>query len=189
MTEVFGYYEVVTGPVSSPISLSEAKSFLRVEYDDDDDLITTIIASVKGIAEKITNRTLSSQTVKASFPKSEPSGKIFIHSSPVTSINSVKLYDSESDSFIATADYTFTPDNSTPSIDFGTYIPLDSNIPFTIEVEFVSGGVSPDMIQAMKNHINFLYENRGDVTSVGSLAAPVESMMVYKLNRIIPGFA
>ena len=59
MTEVFGYYEVVTGPVSSPISLSEAKSFLRVEYNVDDDLITTIIASVKGIAEKITNQTIN----------------------------------------------------------------------------------------------------------------------------------
>lgn len=188
MTEVLGYYEVITPAVAEPLTLADAKSFLRVEHAADNDLITSLISAVRKMAENITNKTLYTQTIKASFPHSESAGHIYLHKSPITAINSVKLYDAATDSFIVTTDYVYTPGESRAKIDFKEYIESNENKAFVIEIEFVVGNITEDMAQALKHHVNFLYENRGDVASIGSLKVPNESMFIYKLNRIIPGF-
>ena len=38
---------LLTGPAIEPLSLEEAKTFLRVEHDDDDQLIAALIASAR----------------------------------------------------------------------------------------------------------------------------------------------
>ena len=38
---------LLTGPAVEPVSLEEAKTFLRVEHSDDDQVIGTLIASAR----------------------------------------------------------------------------------------------------------------------------------------------
>ena len=58
-------YTVLTPPSIEPLSLSDAKKFLRVDYDDEDDVIAELIIDARREAEKITNRALASQTIRA----------------------------------------------------------------------------------------------------------------------------
>lgn len=41
---------LLTAPAAEPLSLAEAKAFLRVEHNDDDDVIGALIASASAAA-------------------------------------------------------------------------------------------------------------------------------------------
>ena len=47
---------LLTGPAAEPVMLAEAKLFLRVEHDDDDDLIGALIAGSRIHVEAATRR-------------------------------------------------------------------------------------------------------------------------------------
>jgi uncharacterized phiE125 gp8 family phage protein len=54
--------KLVTAPANAPVSLSEGKSHLRVDFTDDDVLIAAMIAASTADAEKFTGRALIDQT-------------------------------------------------------------------------------------------------------------------------------
>ncbi|HEX3640196.1 MAG TPA: head-tail connector protein [Ktedonobacteraceae bacterium] len=58
-------YTVLALPSIEPLALSDAKKYLRVDYDDEDDVIAELIVDARKEAEKITNRSLALQTVRA----------------------------------------------------------------------------------------------------------------------------
>jgi uncharacterized phiE125 gp8 family phage protein len=47
---------LLTPPVAEPLSLEDAKLFLRVEHDTDDELIASLIAAARGEIELATRR-------------------------------------------------------------------------------------------------------------------------------------
>jgi uncharacterized phiE125 gp8 family phage protein len=49
---------LLTGPAIEPISLAETKTFLRVEHDDEDQLITALIAGARSHIEAQTQTAL-----------------------------------------------------------------------------------------------------------------------------------
>lgn len=51
-------------PVSEPISLSEAKNYLRVDFDDDNDLITSLIPAARIRLEKYAGVAMSPRTLQ-----------------------------------------------------------------------------------------------------------------------------
>lgn len=48
--------QIETQPVCEPVSLEDAKNFLRVEFDNDDDLITSLIVAAREACEVFTMR-------------------------------------------------------------------------------------------------------------------------------------
>lgn len=53
---------LLTPPVIEPLTLVEAKAFLRVEHAEDDDVITALIAAARVHVEAMTRRALLAQT-------------------------------------------------------------------------------------------------------------------------------
>ena len=53
---------LLTPPVAEPLSLEDAKLFLRVEHDADDERIASLIAAARGEIELATRRVLMTQT-------------------------------------------------------------------------------------------------------------------------------
>jgi uncharacterized phiE125 gp8 family phage protein len=51
-------------PVSEPITLAQAKNYLKVDFDDDNDLITSLIASARVRLEKYAGIAMSPRTLQ-----------------------------------------------------------------------------------------------------------------------------
>jgi uncharacterized phiE125 gp8 family phage protein len=56
-------YTVITPPVAEPISLEEVKQHLRVDLQDDDELITGYIRAARELVEVETQRKFCTQTL------------------------------------------------------------------------------------------------------------------------------
>lgn len=56
-------YQITVPPTAEPISLAEVKTFLRVDYTDEDELIARLVQNARRKAEEITHRALAVQTL------------------------------------------------------------------------------------------------------------------------------
>ena len=66
---------LLTGPAVEPVTLAEAKAYLRVEHDDDDDVIAALIAGARVHVEAQTRRALITQSwrlVRDAWPRRRP---------------------------------------------------------------------------------------------------------------------
>jgi uncharacterized phiE125 gp8 family phage protein len=55
-------YQLITPPAVEPVSVAVAKSHLRVDFDDDDDLIAALISAAREMCEQKMNRAIFNQT-------------------------------------------------------------------------------------------------------------------------------
>jgi len=92
-------YSIVTPAASEPITLTEAKNFLRVDGTDDDTLIEALIGAAREMCEQYTRRILVTTVVDEyfdSFPNyrnATDKDIIYLSRGPVQSIGSVKFVD------------------------------------------------------------------------------------------------
>jgi uncharacterized phiE125 gp8 family phage protein len=92
-------YSVVTPAASEPITLTEAKNFLRVDGSDDDTLISALISAAREMCESYCRRILVTTVIDEyfdGFPNwKNPESKdiIYLSRGPVASIASVKYVD------------------------------------------------------------------------------------------------
>lgn len=157
---------------SEPVTLTEAKSHLRVDHSDDDTYITGLITAARNIAENYTNSSFFTQTWVATMEWFTE--VIELRRGPVQSVSSLKYYDSSNtlQTFDASGYFvdtnqdipTIEADNNWPS---ALYDRIDA-----IQVTYVTGyatvGAIPQAIKhAILMIIGHLYENRQDVV-VGS---------------------
>lgn len=67
---------VTTPPSIEPITLSEVKQYLIVDFDDLDAVIANLIPRARNYAETITNRALATQTVQQVYTLPRPTGGV-----------------------------------------------------------------------------------------------------------------
>lgn len=86
--------KIINPPVIEPITLNEAKQHLRVDGNDDDILIMSLIKQAREYCENYQNRKYITQTLELvldSFPQGN--AIIFYNCSPVQKVESIKYYD------------------------------------------------------------------------------------------------
>lgn len=92
-------FSIVTPAASEPITLTEAKNFLRVDTSADDDLITALISAAREMCESYTRRILVTTVIDEFFDgfpnytNAEFKDIVYLSRGPVTSIDSVKYVD------------------------------------------------------------------------------------------------
>ena len=70
-------YTVLTPVSVEPITLSDVKRWLRVDFDDDDAVIAEIIVDARRYAENILHKSLATQTIQAILePEPVPAGSL-----------------------------------------------------------------------------------------------------------------
>lgn len=78
-----------------PISLDEAKQYLRVDFADDDTLITSLIKTAREYCEQILNASLVEKRYEYYLDKFPLENYIKIPKPPLTAVESVTIKDSE----------------------------------------------------------------------------------------------
>lgn len=172
--------QLVTPPSGEPVSLAEAKLHLRVDVDDDDALISSLIATARQAAETLTGRQLISARWKLVLD-AFPWGEILLAKCPVQSIVSIQYLDMNGLSqMLPSSDYVVDtacePARITPV--FGKTWPPTLPQIGAVTVTFDAGyGAASAVPEGLKSWIKL---------RVGSLYAHREEMSILMRGRIDP---
>jgi uncharacterized phiE125 gp8 family phage protein len=159
--------KLITPPISEPITLQEAKDYLRVDFNNDDALISTLITAARQFIEKLTRRSIAVATWEMSLDEF-PQGEIIIPLPPLKTINSISyIKDGTPQTF---NDYE-VDDYSQPARIKGEW-PETDNVLNAVKINFDAGydTVPEPLKQAILLLISHWYENREPVTTNGSPA-------------------
>ena len=161
-------------PPSGPVTLEAAKTFLRVDHDAEDQLITDLIASAASQIEPIICTSLIAR--QQCLTKRVRGGCVYLNRYPVTSVEAVR---------VDGADVAFTANLKTRPVAFH-FDQLDGTI---VEIDFTAGyGSDPSDLptplrQAILLMVAHLYEHRaGDIPPlplmIGALLQPYRGVQL-----------
>ena len=185
----YGKLSLVTAPTSTAVSLSEAKTHLRIDSDftADDTYISTLIDVATNMVEEFTRTRVMAQTVLISFDQFYDVMNLQLGG--VTSITHVKYFDTNNvEQTLSATEYAVDLKNK-PAL---LYEAEDGNYPDTYEkpnavkITFVVGEASAsDVVAAIKHAILIIvgryYENRQDVVT-GTIATELPLMVNHLLT-------
>ena len=168
-----------TAPTVEPISLYEMKLHSRIDHDDEDTLLDSLIKSARQYCETFTGRAFCTQTIQY-YLNNWPSGDaIYLPLPPVQSVSSVRWTDSSGTETTLTVsdDYEVDTDSEPARV----VLPYNKSWPTgilapnnPIVVEYVAGyGNATDVPEyikaAIKLYAGALYENREAVLPAGHI--------------------
>jgi len=191
----YGKLVLKTAPASTAISLAQAKAFLRIDsdYDDDDSYITSLINVATSVVEEYTRRRLITQTYNLFYDEFPP--YIDLQIGDVASVTHIKYYDTDNtQQTLATSEYdvdTVIRPGRIYQAETGDF-PNTYERPNAVEVEFIVGATAADIpapiVQAIYITLGRYYENRQDVvlgTQVQELPLMVEYLLTpYRLLEL-----
>jgi uncharacterized phiE125 gp8 family phage protein len=161
-------YKVITPPSTEPVSLTEAKTALRLDLTDtsEDILLAIYITAAREYGEDVTSRAFASQTLEAlldSFPASE----IELSMPPLQTVTSIKYKDSTgTENTIASSEYIADTDSNIGKIvlAYNKTWPSFTTYPVNpIRIRYTAG-YTTDFPKIYKNamllHIGYMYKYR-----------------------------
>jgi len=174
---------LLSGPAIEPVTLDEAKAHLRVEHDDDDDVIAALITGARVHVEAQTRRALIAQSWRLVRNRWPDNGRIRVLPAPLRVLSAARVY---------------RLDGSTQPIDVGAFtadiasapavlsfasgaLPVSGRVVAGIEldVEAGYGEAADDVPQPLRQAIRILvahwYENRGLIATGAGVAVLPES--------------
>ena len=130
---------LLTAPAVEPLSLDEAKAFLRVEHDDDDALIAALAAGSRIHVETQTRRALITQDWRLSFDVWPEEGRIAIRPGPLQEVTAAWVYDFDGNA--RTIDLqSFVPDLGASALAFAPWaMPQPGRLAAGIELDVTVG--------------------------------------------------
>lgn len=84
-------------PTQEPVTLVDMKAHLRVDGNEEDDLLRGYVVAARRLAETITKRRFITQTIRVDLD-GFPDGEIVIHESPLQSVSSITYTDTSGNS-------------------------------------------------------------------------------------------
>jgi uncharacterized phiE125 gp8 family phage protein len=133
---------IVTPPASEPISLAEAKLFLRIDQTVEDSLIATLISAAREAVEAGCGRALITRRVRESLDiwRRDAVGGAVLGIGPVTNIVAVRLIaDNGAQSVIEEDRYRFEGSGDRPRLIFESGLPATLRAAGGIEIEYDAG--------------------------------------------------
>jgi uncharacterized phiE125 gp8 family phage protein len=182
---------LLTPPAVEPLSLDEAKQFLRVEHGDDDTLIEALIAGSRIHVEAQTRRALIAQTwrlVRDAWPRS---GVIPVLPAPLRALLAARVYlDGNTAQTVATEDFGIDR-VSQPGVlivPAGMPAPARASGGIEIDVELGYGDAPSDVPEPLRQAIRLLvaywYENRSLPVARGA-APPADISALLAPYRVV----
>ena len=166
----------ITPPAVEPVSLARAKAHLRIDHDEEDELITGWIKAARELTEAYTGKRWVTQTVRLTlscWPDgciADIPGAIPLPVEPVASVDTLRYFDARgTEQTFDAADFQAWLEHSPPLVcpaPDGYWPALKSGKVKPITLEFTAGGplqsVPAGVGLAMLLTIGNWDENRGD---------------------------
>lgn len=164
---------LLAGPAVEPVTLAQAKAFLKVDDSTEDALITTLITAARLHVEGVTGKALIAQSWRINLDYWPADRVVKLPVRPLISITAITAYDGDGMAHaIAAAQFFAEPAR--------LLLPLNvAGMPVLrehggIEVDYVAGfgataaDVPADVVQAMLVLIGYWFEHRDAVIVAGS---------------------
>jgi len=172
---------VSSGPSVGPVTRTEAKTHLRVDIADEDDLIDRLIAASSRYCEQVSGRAFITQTLTGGLSGWPIDGVIRLPYPPLQSVTSIAYVDTAGDSAnVSSAVYGVDTKLGLIYVNYGQSWPSTALRPYDpITVTWVSGygaaaaAVPEGYKQALLLMVGHLYENRESVV-IGQGYTPIE---------------
>jgi uncharacterized phiE125 gp8 family phage protein len=173
---------LLTPPAVEPVTLAQAKSFLRVEHDDDDAAIAALIAGARMHVEAQTRRALMAQSWRIARDAWPESGRLALLPVPLRALTAVRIYQEGGAAQALDPDGFALDAASAPAqLTVPRDMPRPGRALAGIEIDFEAGyGASADDVpEPLRHAIQILvahwYENRGVIGASGEVALLPES--------------
>jgi len=171
---------LITAPEAEPLSLVDAKHFLRVEHDDDDELISALIVGARGHVEAATRRALISQTWRLTLDAWPGNGRITVLLAPLREVTAARVYDAAGvPQDVDPETFVLDAPGSPGAIAFPPWAVAASERSLAgIEIDVVAGygDAADDVPEPLRHAIRLLvahwYENRGVAAESGVQPMP-----------------
>lgn len=182
---------LIAPPAAEPVSIAEARAWLRVDTNDEDAAIASLISAARTLVESATRRALVTQgwrltldawpanggeeswSILATRPGRAPC-EIVIPVAPVQSVSAVRLYDAAGQPLmLEPASYRIVGAPERARLLFAAQPPHPGAAAAGIEIDLVAGyGDPPDTPAALRHAIlalvSWWFDNRGDAATAGA---------------------
>ena len=156
---------IITPPAAQPVSLVDSKMHLRIDHDEEDILINSLIDAATNHVEDHTGLMLIERTVRQFEDGNSPSVKL--KGWPFIEIVEVTHYDKQGNSQVLTASDYLLHRGDPPILEFSSGLIHECNgIEIDYKVGFGETGVDvpSNIIRAILLLIGHWYEFRGSIT-------------------------
>ena len=179
---------LLTPPAAEPLTLADAKAYLRVAHSDDDAVIAALIAGARSHVEAQTRRALITQTWRLIRDAWPPDGRIAVAPAPLRSVVAARVYDAGgathavdtgafvADKSAAPAVLAFAPGTLAGSGRAAAGIEIDVEVGYGA----APANVPETLRQALLLLVAHWYENRGLIAigrSVAVLPLPIAALI------------
>ncbi len=170
---------LVTAPLNEPITFAQAKNFLRIEHNADDEPITRAITAARQAAEQYLRLALLTQTWD--YTLANPcSGWINLPVGPAQSVVSLVLTAPDgSTSNVSTEHYRLSVDGGSLQLTPGVAAEKMA-VRYVAGIATTVSEVPAMIVQGMLHHLAVLMENRD-----GEVALPMQAIACYQPYRRI----
>jgi len=169
---------LLTPPAAEPLTLAEAKSFLRVETDEDDTLVTALVSAARLHVEAQTGLALITQGWRMVLDRWPECGRIAVRPAPLRSVTAARVFDRDGHAQ-AVDTQGFVPDMAAMTLAFIPWaMTLPARIAAGIEIDVAVGfgDAAADVPEPLRHAIRLLaahwYEYRGLVAADARATVP-----------------
>ena len=170
---------LLTAPAVEPLSLAEAKAFLRVEHADDDDVIAALISASRIHVEAQTRRALITQNWRLTIDNWPADGRLKVAPAPLRELAAARVYDVGGAAHPIDTN-SFVVDAGASVLAFAPWaLPPPGRIAAGIELDVVAGygDAASDVPEPLRQAIRMLtahwYDNRGLAASGAGAILPM----------------
>ena len=183
---------LITGPAMEPLSLLEAKSWLRVDASDEDVLIQSLITSARLAVEAATNRLLISQQWRVSLDAWPDGLSLALPLTPVSSVSRIRILDVNGVATDVPTDlYSLDGNIDRARLLLGANMPTPGQTFSGIWIDLVVGygdaaSVPEPFRLAIRGLVAFWFANRGDADPPTARwpASVVQALAPYRIRRL-----
>ncbi|MND21708.1 Phage gp6-like head-tail connector protein [compost metagenome] len=180
---------LVTPPALEPVTVADARAFLRISTESEDDILRRVIKTARELVEAETGLALIDQTWRLRVDRWPRSGRLALFKYPAKAVTAVVAYQPDGSAISMEPEEFMLQHGRRPQRVYMAQYP-DAQSFCGLEVDFIAGfgetGVEvPDAIkQAILTLAAHLYENRAGLDSKQAELPPMVGQMVDSWRRI-----